>query len=192
MFDIIAGVSVIENFRALWSRGLTPLEWIGLGALLVGAVIAIHKAFKTAKRREALTTIHHPIIEQGLHKTEAKGGTETILLVDDEPIVLRMNASAVERLGYNVASVESGEAAIDWLKKNDADLMVLDIVMPNMDGITTLKEIKRFKPHQKAIALSGYARPSLVNEMLMLGVGAYLIKPTPLDALARAIRKELG
>jgi CheY-like chemotaxis protein len=97
------------------------------------------------------------------------------------------------RLGYSVESVPSGEQAVEYVKSNSADLIVLDMIMePGMDGLETYRQIIRYKPGQKAIIASGFSETWRVKEAQRLGAGAYVKKPYTIDKIAQAVAAELG
>jgi DNA-binding NtrC family response regulator len=119
-------------------------------------------------------------------------GKEVLLLVDDDANTLKVNGMVLRKLGYQVITAQSGEAAVEIIKEKPVDLLVLDIVMhPGIDGVETYRRIKAVKPEQRAIVLSGYARPSQVAEVRQLGAGQYIIKPATATAIATAVRREL-
>ncbi len=119
-------------------------------------------------------------------------GDEKILVVDDikeqRDIAVRM----LGRLGYEVMSVSTGEAALAYLRENAVDLVVLDMVMPHgMDGLETYRRMLQIWPDQKAIIASGYATSDRVDQMLELGAGEYIRKPYSLEKIGLAVRNEL-
>jgi two-component system, cell cycle sensor histidine kinase and response regulator CckA len=119
-------------------------------------------------------------------------GSETILVVDDEPVVLEINVALLKSLGYNVKGARSGEDAIAYLEKYNADLVLLDIMMsPGIDGVETLCRIKAMNPAQKAVVLSGSGHSCYAAAMLALGAGCVVHKPVGLPTLAKAVRTEL-
>ena len=98
----------------------------------------------------------------------------------------------LEKLGYSVITVPSGEDAITYLQDNSADLMVLDMIMdPGMDGLETYQRILEINPVQKAIIASGYSESKRVKEAQRLGAGEYVKKPYLLEKIGRAVRVEL-
>lgn len=119
------------------------------------------------------------------------GGTETILVIDDEPLVQKVNACELEKLGYRVVCARNGEEGVMFLREHRADLVLLDLMMPGMDGVETFRRIKEFNPEQKAVVYSGYAQPSQVTAIQELGAKPVLLKPTPILELATAIRTRL-
>jgi len=118
-------------------------------------------------------------------------GSETILVLDDEPLVLKVNANELRKLGYQVRCAASGEEALAYLQEHHVDLVLLDLLMPGLNGVETYQRMLRYNPRQKAIVYSGYAQPSMVAEAQQLGADPILIKPTPLNVLARAVRDKL-
>jgi len=95
-------------------------------------------------------------------------------------------------LGYSVTSVSSGEEAVDYLKDNSADLLVLDMIMdPGIDGFETYKSILEFLPKQKAIIVSGFSETERVKEAQRLGAAVYIKKPYLLDKIGIAVRENL-
>ena len=114
-----------------------------------------------------------------------------ILVVDDEPLVQRVNASELRKLGYTVVCAGTGEEAVAYLTDHRVDLVLLDLMMPGMDGVETYRAIKAVRPTQKAVVYSGYADPAKVREIRDLGAHRILIKPTPVEELADAISDAL-
>ena len=119
-------------------------------------------------------------------------GSERVLVVDDLAEQRKIAKGLLSKLGYSVATVASGEAALDYLDRESADILVLDMIMePGMDGCDTYRQILARVPGQKAIIASGYAESERVREAQRLGAGAYVQKPYTLEKLATALRREL-
>jgi two-component system, cell cycle sensor histidine kinase and response regulator CckA len=117
---------------------------------------------------------------------------ESILVVDDIKEQREIASSMLTRLGYSVASVQSGEAAVEYLTENPVDLLVLDMIMPpGIDGLETYKRVLKIHPGQKAVVASGFAETERVKEAQRLGAGAYVKKPYLLKNIGPAIRREL-
>ena len=101
-------------------------------------------------------------------------------------------SAMLKQLGYSVSAVTSGEEAVQHVKNNKTDLVVLDMIMPlGMNGLDTYKKLIEINPPQKAIIASGYSETIQVEKAITLGAGAYIKKPYTLIALAKAVRKEL-
>ena len=98
----------------------------------------------------------------------------------------------LEKLGYSVTSVSSGEEAVEYLKKHTVNLIVLDMIMdPGIDGLDTYKQILELHPGQKAIIASGFSETERVKEAQRLGAGQYIKKPFILEKIGLAIKGEL-
>ena len=107
----------------------------------------------------------------------------TVLFVDDEVDFLDTLLKRMKKRQVNVSGVKSGEEALEWLAKNTADVIVLDVRMPGMDGIRTLKEIKKLNPLVEIIMLTGHANLEVAREGMQLGAFDYLMKPIDIDEL---------
>ena len=98
----------------------------------------------------------------------------------------------LRKLGYSVTSVSSGEEAVEYMRDNSADLLVLDMIMdPGIDGLETYKKILKLHPEQKAIIASGFSETDRVREVQRLGAGAYIKKPYLLEKIGLAVKTEL-
>jgi len=123
---------------------------------------------------------------------EYMGRGETILVVDDVKEQREIASAMLNQLGYFVTSVSSGEEALDYIKSNSADLLVLDMIMdPGMDGLDTYKDILKIHPGQKAIIASGFSETDRVKEVQRLGAGAYIKKPYTFEKIGLAVKTEL-
>jgi DNA-binding NtrC family response regulator len=106
-----------------------------------------------------------------------------ILLVDDEERFRTNLQKMLETHGLTVGAAGSGAQALEELALNPYDVIVLDIRMPGMDGLATLKEIKTITPEAEVIILSGHASMDAAMEINRLGGYDYLMKPCPLEDL---------
>lgn len=111
-----------------------------------------------------------------------------VLLVDDEVDFLDTLLKRMQKRQVNVSGVQSGEQALDWLETNSADVIVLDVRMPGMDGIETLRAIKKKNPLIEIIMLTGHANLEVAREGIELGVFDYLMKPFDIDELLYKIQ----
>jgi DNA-binding NtrC family response regulator len=110
-----------------------------------------------------------------------------ILLVDDEVVFTQNMAKLLINRGYVVTAVNSGDAAIQALEEKDFDVVVLDLKMPGMDGITTLKEIKKLGLFTEMLILTGHGSIDTALEAIKLGAYDYLTKPCEIDELVGKI-----
>jgi len=112
----------------------------------------------------------------------------TILLVDDEHPFRHVLAKRLLRRGIGVAAVAGGHEALEALRTTpDIDVVVLDVKMPNMDGIDTLKAIKREFPLMKVVVLTTYPTVKSPEEWIDLGAFTCLMKPQDIEGLLAAI-----
>jgi len=107
----------------------------------------------------------------------------TILLVDDEARFLQTTQKLLTKSGYDVHTAPGGFEAIEILKRKTIHVVVLDVKMPGMDGITTLKEIKRHYPLVEVIMLTGHATVEYAIEGMRSGAADYLMKPVDAEVL---------
>jgi CheY-like chemotaxis protein len=122
------------------------------------------------------------------------GNGETVLVVDDVAEQREIAASILERLGYRAVTAASGEEALDYLKRNASpvDAVILDMIMPGLDGLDTYHAIRQLHPEMKALIASGFSETGRVKEAIQLGVGAYVRKPYMLEDIGLAMRKILS
>ncbi|MEQ9197991.1 MAG: response regulator [Parvibaculum sp.] len=121
-------------------------------------------------------------------------GKGTILLVEDEDAVRTFAARALGTRGYEVLQAESGEIALDVVREHDGriDLVVSDVVMPNMDGPTMAKELKTLLPGTPIIFVSGYAEDAFAKNLDPDQEFHFLPKPFSLKQLAAAVKDVMG
>ena len=110
-----------------------------------------------------------------------------ILLVDDEVTFTENMAKLLNARGYRVTTANSGDEAIRMLEKENFDVVVLDLKMPGMDGITTLKEIKKLDLFTETLILTGHGSINSALEAVKLGAYDYLTKPCEIDELVAKI-----
>lgn len=106
-----------------------------------------------------------------------------VLLVDDEGEFLETLVKRIQKRNVNATGVHSGEEALTFLEKNPVDVVVLDVRMPGMDGIETLRALKKQYPLTEVIMLTGHASLEVAIEGMELGAFDYLMKPVEIDDL---------
>jgi len=112
--------------------------------------------------------------------------------VDDIKTQRDLARRILTKLNYHVETVGSGEEAVEYMKKNEADLIVLDMIMePGIDGFETYRQISYMRPKQKAIIVSGFAETSRVKMAQSLGAGTFVKKPYLRERIGLTIRREL-
>ena len=110
-----------------------------------------------------------------------------ILVVDDNIDVLDTIADVLEAKGFHVVAAESGLKAIDQVKKADFDVALLDIVMPEINGVRTFREIKKISPRTKVIMMTGYSVDDRIREAIEEGALKVMYKPLNLEELTKLI-----
>jgi len=170
----------------------------GLGLSVVHAVVQDHNGHIDIESMVGQGTsvyLYFPITREEVERADdaaVTGGSETVLVVDDDVVQREVTLKLLQKLGYRAEAVNSGEAALEQLQTRTFDLLLLDMIMPvGLDGLDTYKKVTEVNPEQKALIVSGFAEERRVAETQLLGAGAFLRKPLTLKALANAIRREL-
>ncbi|MEK7271763.1 MAG: response regulator, partial [Nitrospirota bacterium] len=112
-----------------------------------------------------------------------------ILVIDDEPIVRTSCIRSLSPEGYEVKSASSGKEALELLENEPFNLVLLDLKMPDMDGIEVLKKIKDTWPDTKVVMITGYSTVETAVKTLKLGAFSYLEKPFTPDTLLETARE---
>jgi DNA-binding response OmpR family regulator len=112
-----------------------------------------------------------------------------VLIVDDELDFLETIVKRIRARNVEVSGVESGYLALEALDRSSPDVIILDVKMPGMDGIETLREIKKKKPLTEVIMLTGHASVESGIQGMQLGAFDYLMKPIALDELLEKVRQ---
>ena len=188
-------------FEPFYTKKVMGRSGTGLGLTIVWNVVRDHQGYIDVHSNEKGTRfeIYFPVTREQIHKENSrssielyKGQGEKILIVDDEIIQREIISNMLITLNYNPVTVSSGEEAIEYIKENKVDLIVLDMIMePGINGRKTYEEIIKIRPGQKAILVSGFSETEEVRKAQRLGAGKYLKKPFTIEKLAKAIKEEL-
>jgi two-component system cell cycle sensor histidine kinase/response regulator CckA len=124
----------------------------------------------------------------------AAGGTETILLVEDEESVRQLVRDTLESKGYKVVEAENGENGLKVASALQAkiELVITDVVMPGMGGREMVEQLARLRPETKVLYLSGYTEDAILSEGTIMTGATFLQKPFTLQNLSRKVRELLG
>ena len=133
------------------------------------------------------------VIAEKLKPEEAQGGSETILLVDDEEMVSDIGKDLLEKLGYTVLVADGGTEAIKLFKRHrdQIDLVILDMIMPDMGGGETFSRMRAIRPNAKILLSSGYSLDSRASAIMKQGCNGFIQKPFNLKKLSHKIREIL-
>jgi PAS domain S-box-containing protein len=175
----------------------------GLGLPIVWGMVKDHKGYIDVQSRVGegtILSIYFPVTREETvtarqkEKTERyRGRGESVLVVDDIAEQRDVASALLEKLGYRVHAVSSGEKAVEYLKGNKADILILDMIMaPGIDGLETYRRVLEIHPKQKAVIMSGFSETDRVREAQKLGAGPYIKKPYVLETIGVAIRDELA
>ncbi|WLR52348.1 response regulator [Bacillus tianshenii] len=116
-----------------------------------------------------------------------------ILIVDDAAFMRMMIKDILSKNGFEVVDeAADGAQAVEKYKEHNPDLVTMDITMPEMDGITSLKEIKKINPEAKIIMCSAMGQQAMVIDAIQAGAKDFIVKPFQADRVLEAIKKTLG
>jgi two-component system cell cycle sensor histidine kinase/response regulator CckA len=202
------GVGIAENdqskiFEPFYTKKVMGWSGSGLGMAVVWGAVKDHGGYidlQSSEGEGARFDLFFPATrDQAQHneKTEPlsqfMGNGEFIVVIDDMPAQRDIATQILDRLGYRSSPFSSGEEAIEFLRGNTADLIILDMILdPGMDGYETYRQICRIRPGQKAIIASGYSETERVKKTLALGAGKYIKKPYTLAAIGEAVKAVLA
>jgi len=188
-------------FEPFYTKKVMGKSGTGLGLTIVWNTVQDHQGYIDVRTSERGTVfdLYFPVTRDELTQAEEEvpredyqGHGERILVVDDEEKQRVIACWLLTRLGYVAEAVSSGEEAIEYVKEQPVDLIVLDMVMPKgINGRETYEEIIKIRPGQKAIIASGYAKTKEVDLAQELGAGKYIKKPYTLGKVGLAVKVEL-
>jgi PAS domain S-box-containing protein len=190
-------------FEPFYTKKTMGRSGTGLGLTIVWGTVKDHNGYidlQTALGEGTKFSLYLPVTREELIAQQKKvpleryrGHGESVLVVDDIAEQRDVAASLLTQLGYQVHLVSSGEEALELLKSNKADILVLDMIMaPGIDGLETYQRVLEINPNQKAIIVSGFSETERVREAQRLGAGAYVKKPYIMEKIGLAIRDELN
>ena len=203
--DTGTGISpedINKIFEPFYTKKKMGRSGTGLGMAVVWGTVKDHNGYidvQSTEGKRTTFTLYLPITRKKLPEDKSRlaiesysGNEESILVIDDVEEQRKIASGMLQEIGYSVVSVSSGEEAVEYLKTNKADLLLLDMIMdPGMDGLDTYKKIIEIHPGQKAIIASGFSETDRVKELQNLGAGVYIRKPLLLEKIGLAVKKEL-
>ena len=190
---------IFEPFFTTKEKG----KGTGLGLSTVYGIIKQSGGYVMVQSEPSRGTVFHiylPQVDETAEKHAVAspgttvGGTETILLVEDEESVRQLVRDTLIARGYKVLAAEGGEAGLQEAArhKGKIDLVITDVVMPGMSGRELASQLVRSRPETKVLYLSGYTEDAIVNDGSIESGRAFLQKPFSLQNLSRKVREVLG
>jgi len=148
-----------------------------------GTQFHVYLPLAEAVKEQQVTNVEAPI----------QGGTEHILFVDDEELILQMETVLLERMGYQVTSRTSSIEALEAFRKNPHkfDMVITDMTMPNMSGDKLAVELTKIRPDIPVLLCTGFSETMSEEKALSLGIKGFLLKPIVIKSLDQKIREVL-
>lgn len=202
-----SGVGMSEEdlariFEPFYTKKVMGRSGTGLGMAVVWGTVKDHNGYIDVQSKEgegASFTLYFSVTRKKRTKDESilpieeyMGKGESVLVVDDVEEQREIATGMLKKLGYSVTTVSNGEEAVEYMKNNSVDLIVLDMIMdPGINGRETYQKILNLHPNQKAIIASGFSETDDVKAAQELGAGQYIQKPYILEKIGIAVRDEL-
>lgn len=194
---------ISKIFEPFYTKKVMGRSGTGLGMAVVWGTVKDHKGYihvESDMGKGTVFKLYFPVTRKphAQHPYDQKivdyrGNGESILVVDDVRQQREIASKILSQLGYSVKTAKSGEEAVEFLKKDPVDLIVLDMIMPpGIDGLETYERIIDLNPMQKAIIASGYSETDRVKKAQQLGAGKYVKKPYTVQKIGLAVKAELA
>jgi len=189
-------------FEPFYTKKTLGQSGTGLGMAVVWGTVKDHKGYidiQSTVGKGTTLTLYFPVTRReltsevlSLSVDDYRGQGESVLVVDDIQEQREIASGMLRKLGYDVHTVSCGEEAVEYIKGNDVDLIVLDMIMdPGISGLETYRQLIKIRRGQKAIITSGFAESEDVKKAQKLGAGKYVKKPYSMEKLGLAIREKL-
>jgi len=186
-------------FEPFFTKKVMGRSGTGLGMAVVWGAVNDHKGYidvESVSGKGTTMNLYFPVTRKKIAENKKDypvesylGNGESILIVDDVEKQREIASMILSQLNYSVNTVGSGEAAVEYIKNNKADLLVLDMIMdPGIDGLETYKEILKLNPKQKAVITSGFSETDRIKEAQGAGAAQYIRKPYTIEGIGMAIK----
>lgn len=180
------GLNGVDTFREL--KRIRP----ELTVVLMTA-FALEKLLEEAIAEGVYTVIYKPFSMEHLSRIIARAvDSPAVLVVDDVPKVAASIVAVLQQAGLSARAVHDGRAAVRHVVEEGGDVCVLDLVMPDQDGVTTCEQLRRLGRHVTVIAMTGHAVPEMISAVMSKGGYTCLRKPFGASELIRTIARARG
>ncbi|MFC1553600.1 PAS domain S-box protein [candidate division KSB1 bacterium] len=188
---------IFEPFYTTKEKG----KGTGLGLASVYGIVKNHAGYiycQSVPGKGTEFSLYFPITDKKskteISAVELKEGNETILIVDDEENVRNLGRDILTNLGYNIITAEDGYEAIRIFKDKfkTIDLVILDMIMPKLDGKDTFRELKKIDQDVAVVLSSGYSKKDQSEEIINSGIKGFLQKPFRIHEISEMINKSLN
>jgi CheY-like chemotaxis protein len=170
----------------------------GLGLAMVYGIVKGHGGYIDVESQEGKGTtfqVYLPAAKRRVEETEEgpetiQRGTETILIIDDEALVMEVGQKLLTFMGYQVLAAKEGEGALEIYRarRNEIDLVILDLVMPRMEGGEVFRRLRQISPEVKVLISSGYSIDGKAAQILDEGACGFIQKPFDMKQLSQTLR----
>jgi CheY-like chemotaxis protein len=174
----------------------------GLGLASVYGIIKNHGGLICVESKEKLGTSfiiclpasHKCVEDEYSSEDDVQKGHETVLLIDDEEMILDVGSEMLEALGYKVMTAAGGKLGLKIYEQNrdKIDLVILDMIMPEFGGADTFEALRRIDPSVRVLLSSGYSVEGQAKEIIQNGCKGFIQKPFSMTELSRKIRRTLN
>jgi CheY-like chemotaxis protein len=171
----------------------------GFGLASAYGIIQNHDGIITVESAKDKGTTFHlylpasdkPVIEDQLDEQIISAGSETLLVIDDEAMIIDISVQMLEEMGYKVLPAHNGKEAIEIFKHNNdkVAMVILDLIMPGMGGGEVYERLKEIDPTVKVLLSSGYSIKEQAAEILNRGCDGFIQKPFKLNELSYKLRE---
>ena len=203
--DTGVGISSEERdriYEPFYTKKVMGRSGTGLGMAVVWGTVKDHGGYidlESTVGQGATFSLYFPATRQHFDQDRElqpiesyQGNGESILVVDDLESQREIATTILSRLGYETAAVSNGSEAVDYVRAQKVDLLILDMIMePGMDGLETYRKIIEIHPGQKAVIASGFSETDRVKAAQKIGAGEYLKKPYTLEKMGIVVKNVL-